>query len=132
MLLSRLLQEIDGAVGRFGELVVAVGAINGTWRALNGIGRLGRKDDTVAFLAAGDVAYFRTDPISAADLRNWIETYIAENGDMKVGVVEGGHFHDFIDLNVDQDVGEDGEDVNVMVVQAYVVKPSLTPPAASI
>jgi hypothetical protein len=64
------------------------------------------------------------DPVSAADFRRYLEDFIHENGDLKVAVFEGGRLHDFIDVNVDQEIGEDGEDVNVMIVQAYVMKAS--------
>jgi hypothetical protein len=124
MLLSGLCQEIDEVSGRFGRMVVAIGAINGTWRSFAGLGLAKLDDEAVAYLAAGDVSYCRMDPVLAADVRRYLEDFIHENGDLKVAVFEGGRLHDFIDVNVDQEIGEDGEDVNVMIVQAYVMKAS--------
>jgi hypothetical protein len=108
-------------------MVVAVGAVNGTWRSFTGLGMVRQGDEAVAFLSAGAGSYFRADPIVPSDLRGAIATFIHENGDMKVAVFEGGHLHEHVDLNVDQDVGDDGDDINVMIVQAYVMKASSVP-----
>lgn len=129
MLLSQLAHEIDDAVGRFGEIVVAIGAINGAWRSFSGL-RLGKaQEEAFAVLSAGDVAYFRAPQVSSADLRKMIEGFIGDHGDMAVAVADHGMLHTLVDLNVDTDVDETGEDVSVMIVQAYVVKayPKLAP-----
>lgn len=125
MLLSKIAREIDEDAARFGEMVVAIGAINGTWRSLSGLSLATRADQPVAVLSAGEVAYFRAPPVSSSELRGLIEDFIADHGDMEVAVADQGGLHTFIDLNVDTDVGDAGDDVSVMIVQAYVMKPSL-------
>lgn len=124
MLLSQLAREIDDAADRFGEIAVAIGAINGTWRSFSGLGLGKGAEKAVAVLSAGDVAYFRAPPVSSADLRRLIEDFIADHGDMAVAVADRGMLQTFIDLNVDADVDDAGDDVSVMIVQAYVMKAS--------
>ncbi len=121
MLLSQLEREIEDAAERFGEIAVAIGAINGRWRSFSSLS-LG--DEAVAVLSTGDVAYFRAPPVSSTDLRRLIEDFITDHGDMVVAVADQGMLHTFIDLNVDTDVDDAGDDVPVMIVQAYVMKAS--------
>lgn len=123
MLLSDLSREIGNAAHRFGEMILAVGAPNGSWKRFGGIGSLRQGDEAVAFISIGEGRYW-DEPLTAVEFRSYIETFIAENGDMTLAVFEGGVLHQHLDLNVDQDVGENGEDVNVAIVQSYVVKPA--------
>lgn len=124
MLLSQLAREIEEAATRFGEIAVAIGAINGTWLSLSGASRGNHAGEAVAVLSCGDRAYFRAPPVSSTDLRKLIEDFIADHGDMGVAVDDRGVLHTFIDLNVDTDVDDAGDDISVMIIQAYVMKAS--------
>jgi hypothetical protein len=123
--LSQLTREIEEAAAQFGEVAVAIGAINGTWLSLSDVSLHREADEAVAVLSCGDRAYFRAPPVTSADLRRLIDNFIAEHGDMAVAVADRAGLHAFVDLNVDTDVDEAGDDVSVMIVQAYVMKPSL-------
>ena len=124
MLLSQLAGEIEDAAGRFGEIAVAIGAINGAWRSFSGLSLGKEAGEVVAVLSASDVAYFRAPPVSSDDLRKQIEEFIADHGDMAVSVADRGMLHTLVDLNVDTDLDDAGEDVSVMIVQAYIMKAS--------
>lgn len=123
MLLSDLSREIDDASSRFGQTIIAVGIPSGSWKRFGGIGLARQGSDAVAFLSIGEGRYW-DDAMPTEAFQAHIETFIAENGDMTLAVFEGGVLHTHLDLNVDQDVGENGEDINVAIVQAYVVKPA--------
>jgi hypothetical protein len=127
--LSQLAREIEEAAARFGEIAVAVGAINGTWLSLSGVSLHTEADEPVAVLSCGDGAFFRAPPVTSADLRGMIENFIADHGDMAVAVADRVGLHTFIDINVDTDVDDAGDDISVMIVQAYVMKasPKLVP-----
>jgi hypothetical protein len=124
MLLSKLAGEIDAAAERFGEITVAIGTITGSWMAFSGISLGTEAGEAAAVLTAREIAYFRAPPVSSTELRKLIADFLADHGDMPVAIADRGMQNTFIDLNVDTDVDDAGDDVSVMVVQAYVMKAS--------
>jgi len=123
MKLSDLCRNLDEVSERFGDMILAVGAPNGAWKPF-GLLRLGTSNgEAVACLSVGAGRHYEHAP-TVADIRLQFEDFRLENGDLKVGVMIDDMIHDLLDLNVDQDVDSNGDEVNVAIIQAYLLKPS--------
>ncbi|NTF16927.1 hypothetical protein G6L37_00610 [Agrobacterium rubi] len=126
MLLSEMGLEIDIAADRFGDMIFAVGIPNGSWKRFGSISVLSQGEMSLACLEIADGRYYE-DVLPASTFRQCIHDFLEEHGDMPVAVMEGDVLHTHVDLNVDQDVGDDGNDVNVAILQAYIRKAAFRP-----
>lgn len=123
MSVSDLIRELEASIARFGDLMLAVGATNGAWKAFDGLDHLTHEEMEVCSVTFKDERYDRSS-VAVSELLDLLRSYRAEIGNMQVVVVADNVMHSRLDLNVDQDVGPDGEEINVAIIQAYVVKPA--------
>jgi hypothetical protein len=123
MMLSDLSRQFEEASARFGGMIVAIGAPNGRWARFGGIEHVLQGDEELAVLSLGD-GRFDDGATPHAAVCGWVDEFLEEHGDMKVAIFEGGVLHQHVDLNVETEIDEDGQDVAVAVIQAYVRKAS--------
>lgn len=128
MLLSELLSRLTHGLDymKADDIILAVGAPNGGWRPFSSI-MMGQDDaNAVAVIEIGEGRYWEAG-VSTSSFRGVAEDFIRDHGDVNVVVSFDGLLHSRLDLNVDQDVGKDGEQYNVAIVQAYTARPAMGP-----
>lgn len=122
MLLSGLCRELEECIGRFGNIPLSVGAVNGAWLALTGIEEVRFEGADYATLVAGPTSYRNSDLLAKAFLET-ARDFLKEKSDIQAAVYHDGVLHTFIHLDVDSDIDRDGYPFSVAVFQAYIAKP---------
>lgn len=122
MQLSGLCRELEECIGRFGDVPMSIGAVTGAWRSMAGLEEAVVEGERYAAFAAGGKSY-RDGGLRAQGLLEQARDFLERHGDLQAGVSQDGILHTFVQLDVDDDIDDDGYPVSVAILQAYVVKP---------